>query len=43
MATHNKYLGTGGLDASIRFELDRPEVRAFGRRRSDWLAELTRD
>jgi len=27
MATHNVEDGTGGLDASIRFELDRVEVR----------------
>ena len=26
MATHNVADGTGGLDASIRFETDRPEV-----------------
>jgi len=26
MATHNIEDGTGGMDASIRFELDRPEV-----------------
>ena len=26
MATHNSTAGTGGLDASIQFELDRDEV-----------------
>jgi len=29
MATHNIEDGTGGMDASIRFELDRPEVCGF--------------
>lgn len=27
MATHNITDGTGGIDSSIYFELDRPEVR----------------
>ena len=30
MATHNVEDGTGGLDASIQFEQDRPEVRKGG-------------
>jgi hypothetical protein len=29
MATHNITDGTGGLDASIFYELDRPEVRVI--------------
>jgi hypothetical protein len=29
MATHNVTDGTGGLDASIFYELDRPEVRVI--------------
>jgi hypothetical protein len=29
MATHNSILGTGGVDGSIVFELDRPEVRPY--------------
>jgi hypothetical protein len=29
MATHNITDGTGGLDASIFYELDRPEVRVM--------------
>jgi len=29
MATHNIEDGTGGMDVSIKFELDRPEVCAF--------------
>lgn len=29
MATHNITDGTGGLDASIFYELDRAEVQAF--------------
>jgi len=27
MATYNPTTGTGGMDASIRYETDRPEVR----------------
>ncbi|KAI3608778.1 l-ascorbate oxidase [Moniliophthora roreri] len=34
MATHNVEDGTGGLDASIRFELDRPENIGIGMRSS---------
>jgi hypothetical protein len=30
MATHNIDDGTGGLDASLYFELDRDEVRSKG-------------
>ena len=30
MATHDVEDGTGGLDASIQFEQDRPEVRKGG-------------
>jgi hypothetical protein len=29
MSTHNITDGTGGLDASIFYELDRPEVRVI--------------
>jgi hypothetical protein len=29
MATHNVDDGTGGIDMSIAFELDRPEVRVL--------------
>jgi len=30
MSTHNIEDGTGGMDASIRYELDREEVRQSG-------------
>ncbi|KAK7031107.1 hypothetical protein VNI00_013712 [Paramarasmius palmivorus] len=40
MSTHNIHDGTGGLDASIRFELDRGENVGIGMRRSleDFIA-----
>ncbi|THU97658.1 heme peroxidase [Dendrothele bispora CBS 962.96] len=43
MSTHNITDGTGGLDASIRFELDRSENVGVGMRRSleDFIALLT--
>jgi hypothetical protein len=38
MATHNITDGTGGLDASIFYELDRPEVRVM-----QWMSIANRN